>query len=172
MNLSISGQDQPARHELAIDHTRIHCAVVIEPAAGAFCVRANNVAHFLEANLEIAKGIALPWLGAADDRGELGGKTGFGQDCMRGQGVESGAQTTVKRSVVGSHCRLGSGVRIANSVVMDHVTLGDKVSLSNCIVCSNAEVHEGATLVNCQVGDACTVDANAQLKNAAIAQNE
>lgn len=172
MNLSISGQDQPARHELAVDHTRIHVAAVIEPATGALCVRANQLASYLEVNLEIGRGHAMAHLSSAVDRGEVGGKTGFGQDCMRGEGVESGAHATVKRSVVGSHCRLGSGVKIANSVVMDHVTLGDRVSLTNCIICPNAEVHEGATLVNCQVGPSFTVEANAQSKNATLDYGE
>lgn len=172
MNLSISGQDQPARHELAADRTRILVAAVIEPAAGALCVRASSLHSFLEVNLEIGRGHALAWTHSAEQRGEVGGRSGFGQDCMRGEGVEAGAQTTVKRSVVGSHCRLGSGVKIFNSVVMDHVTVGDKVSLTNCIVCSNAELREGAALANCQVGSSATVEANAQLKNATVEHDE
>ncbi|KAJ1619471.1 nucleotide-diphospho-sugar transferase [Pavlovales sp. CCMP2436] len=170
MNLSVSGHDQPARHFRTTDHSRIQCAVVIESATGAVCVRANTLTSYLEVNLEIARGALGGKVGG--EVAEVGGKTGFGNDCVRGKGVAIGLSTTVKRSVVGSHCRLGSGVKLANCVVMDHVTFGDKVSLSNCVICSNAEVREGATLTNCQVGASFTVDKDAQHKNAVLCNDE
>jgi translation initiation factor eIF-2B subunit gamma len=167
--LSISGRDLRA---LPCSETgRIHCAVVIEQAAGAVCVRANTLAAFLEVNIDVARSACVPWMHTAEVRGDVGGKTGFGHDCVRGDGVESGAQSTVKRSVVGSHCRIGAGVKLANCVVMDHVSIGDKVMLSNCIVCSNADVHEGASLTNCQVGSSFTVEAGAQHKNAVLSHD-
>ena len=54
-----------------------------------------------------------------------------------------GGRSSVKKSSVGPHCRLGAGVKLTNCILMDHVVVHDKVTMSNCIVCSNAEIGEG-----------------------------
>jgi len=39
-----------------------------------------------------------------------------------------GAKSSIKRSAVGPHCKIGSGVRMTNCVLMDHVTIRDKAT--------------------------------------------
>jgi len=157
---------------LATNPALLYCACLIEPAAGGVCVRANTLASYLDVNLEVARG-AITQPGAAPrSKGEVGGKSGFGAECVRGDSVELGQQTFVKRSVIGDHCRLGSNVKVTNCVVMDHVTIGDKVTITNCIIGSNADLREGATLKDCHVGAAFTVEEGAMEKNQVLCKQE
>ncbi|GFP94248.1 translation initiation factor eif-2b subunit gamma [Phtheirospermum japonicum] len=52
-----------------------------------------------------------------------------GPQCMLGEGSEMGDKCSVKKSVIGRHCRIGSNVKIVNSVVMNYVTIGDGCSI-------------------------------------------
>jgi translation initiation factor eIF-2B subunit gamma len=172
-SLSSSGRDHNPRNWPTTAKDRIRCAVVVEPASGAVCMRANTIASYVEANMDVARGKVLSSAASkAELQGDVGGKTGFGPDCVCGEGVEVGAGSTVKRSVIGSHCHIGSGVKLANCVLMDHVTIRDKASLSNTVVCSSAEVCEGAALTNCQVGRSFTVEPNSDHKNATLCHDE
>lgn len=135
-------------------------------------MRANTLTSYLEVNLEVARG-AIKQPGAVPpSKGEVGGRSGFGAECVRGEGVELGQQTVVKRSVIGDHCRIGANVKLANCVVMDHVQLGDRVNATNCIICSNAEVRQGATLKDCRVGAAFTVEEGVNEKNQVLCKHE
>lgn len=127
------------------------CDCAIELAEGAFCMRANTLEGYLDANLEVARGGLLSNQDPPLAKGEVG-HGGFGAECARGEGVEIGVQSIVKKSVVGDHCRIGSLVKINNCVIMDHVIIHDRVTLTGCIVCSNAEIHEDANLKDCRVG--------------------
>ena len=84
------------------------------------------------------------------------------------EGVEVGGRTAIKKSCIGPHCRIGSGVKLTNCILMDHVVVHDKVTMSNCIVCSNAEVGEGASLKDAQVGMGVTIEPGAVVKGEAI----
>lgn len=48
---------------------------------------------------------------------------------------------SIKRSVLGAMCKLGSNVKIINSVLMDSVIVHDGCHLQNCIVCTGAELQ-------------------------------
>ena len=48
---------------------------------------------------------------------------------------------SIKRSVLGPMCKLGSNVKIINSVLMDSVIVHDGCHLQNCIVCTGAELQ-------------------------------
>ena len=48
---------------------------------------------------------------------------------------------SIKRSVLGSMCKLGSNVKIINCVLMDSVIVHDGCHLQNCIVCTGAELQ-------------------------------
>ena len=92
----------------------------------------------------------------------------FAADSSRGVGVEVSNGCVIKKSCVGPHCSIGSGVRLTNCILMDHVKIADKVTIANSILCSNAEVCEGASLKDAQVGYNVTVEAGAVIKGEAI----
>ena len=48
---------------------------------------------------------------------------------------------SIKRSVLGPMCKLGSNVKIINCVLMDSVIVHDGCHLQNCIVCTGAELQ-------------------------------
>lgn len=48
---------------------------------------------------------------------------------------------SIKRSVLGPMCKLGSNVKIINCVLMDSVIVHDGCHLQNCIICTGAELQ-------------------------------
>jgi len=100
------------------------CCCYVMPHDAGYCVRANNLANYSLANLDVARGGATHCekkaeLSATGDailakEGNFALKS-FSQDSARGFGVEVGARSSVKKSSVGPHCRLGSGVKLTNS---------------------------------------------------------
>ncbi|KAI7734226.1 hypothetical protein M8C21_004543 [Ambrosia artemisiifolia] len=75
-----------------------------------------------------------------------------------------GDKCSVKRSVIGRHCRIGSNVKIVNSVIMNHVTIGDGCSIQGSIISSNVQVQERAVLRDCQIGAGYAVTAGKEHK--------
>ncbi len=48
---------------------------------------------------------------------------------------------SIKRSVLGAMCKLGSNVKIINCVLMDGVEVQDGCHLQNSIICPNAHLQ-------------------------------
>ncbi|KAF2291930.1 hypothetical protein GH714_042272 [Hevea brasiliensis] len=92
---------------------------------------------------------------------QLGSKTTVGPHRMLGEGSQMGDKCTVKRSVVGRHCRIRSNVKVVNSVIMNHVTIGDGSSIQGC---SNVQLQERAGLKDCQVRAGFVVAAGCEYK--------
>jgi translation initiation factor eIF-2B subunit gamma len=82
----------------------------------------------------------------------VGWKSTVGPQCMLGEGSTLEEKCSVKKSVVGRHCRIGSNVKIINSVVMDYVTVEDGCTIQNSVICSNVNLQERCSLKDCQVG--------------------
>ena len=72
---------------------------------------------------------------------QIGSKTTVASACMVGRGSSLGDKCSVKRSVLGANCRLGSNVKIINSVLMDSVVVDDSCHVQNSIVCSGAHLQ-------------------------------
>jgi NDP-sugar pyrophosphorylase family protein len=53
-------------------------------------------------------------------------KTQVGNDSMVGQGTTIAERCSVKKTVIGQHCKIGQNVKLANSIIMDYVTIEDK----------------------------------------------
>ena len=153
------------------------CCCLVMPHDAGYCVRANTLPSYAQANLDVARGGVTycekeEELDKAADailakEGNFALKS-FSADSARGFGVEVGGRSSVKKSSVGPHCRLGANVKLTNVILMDHVVVHDKVTMSNCIVCSNAEVGEGASLKDAQVGVGVSIDPGAVVKGEAI----
>jgi len=151
------------------------CCCFVMPHDAGYCVRANTLATYTQANLDVARGdrfdkeSELPT--SADPilakEGNFALKS-FSGDSARGFGVEVGMRSSVKKSSVGPHCKLGAGVKLTNCILMDHVVVQDKVTMSNCIVCSNAQIGEGASLKDTQVADGITIEPGATIKGEAV----
>lgn len=91
---------------------------------------------------------------------------------MLGEGSQMGDKCSVKKSVIGRHCRIGSNVKIVNSVVMNHVSIADGCSIQGSIICGNVQLQERAVLKDCQVGAGYVVTAGSEYKGEALAKKE
>ncbi|BAF19475.1 uncharacterized protein [Oryza sativa Japonica Group] len=94
----------------------------------------------------------------------LGSKTTIGPQCMLAEGSQLGDKCSVKRSVIGRHCRIGSNVKIVNSVVMNHVVIEDGCHIQGSVICNNVQLQERAVLKDCQVGAGYIVTASSEHK--------
>ncbi|XP_024398106.1 uncharacterized protein [Physcomitrium patens] len=166
------------QHRATASSSPLKCCTYIA-SKGKFCVRVNSLQAYLDMNREIA-GEAIHLTGyevsshnnVIHETSQLGWKSTVGPQCMLGEGSTLGERCSVKRSVVGRHCRIGSNVKIMNSVVMDYVTVEDGCTIQNSIICSNANLQERCCLKDCQVGTGYIVTARLELKGEALAKKE
>ncbi|EPS62837.1 hypothetical protein M569_11951, partial [Genlisea aurea] len=159
------------------DIKRTHkCAVYIANKS-KYCARLNSIQAFCDINRDIV-GDANHLLGYAFSAQNniihpsalLGSKTTVGPQCMVGEGSEMGDKCSVKKSIIGRHCRIGSNVKIVNSVVMNHVNIGDGCWVQGSVLCSNVQVQERASVKDCQIGSGFVVTAGGEYKGEALAK--
>jgi translation initiation factor eIF-2B subunit gamma len=96
------------------------------------CIRANNMATFMDANRDIATGtkffkpLEKPGKGNfIAESATISPKTQVGTECVVSDSTTIGDRCGIKKSVIGKHCVIGNNVKIANSVLLDHVTVKD-----------------------------------------------
>ncbi|KAK6153187.1 hypothetical protein DH2020_012826 [Rehmannia glutinosa] len=131
-----------------------------------YCARLNSIQAFSDINRDVvgdASHLSGYTFSAHNNiihpSAVLGSKMTVGPQCMLGEGSQMGDKCSVKKSVIGRHCRIGSNVKIVNSVVMNYVTIGDGCSIQGSIICSNVQLQERAVLKDCQVGAGFVVTA-------------
>ncbi|KAK2641023.1 hypothetical protein Ddye_022786 [Dipteronia dyeriana] len=161
----LANASMPSFHELyASDRSgsapvrRTHKCCAYIASNSNYCTRLNSIQAFMDINRDVI-GEANHLSGYSfsahnniiDPSAELGSKTTVGPYCMLGEGSQMGDKCSVKRSVIGRHCRIGSNVKIVNSVVMNHVTIGDGCSIQGSVICSNVQLQERVILKDCQV---------------------
>ncbi|CAG5133501.1 unnamed protein product [Candidula unifasciata] len=124
-----------------------------------FCVRANTVAAYFEACKQMPRLIGTFWnnkkkeaLLNVPESTTIKPKSQVGADCMLGESVTIGEKVSVKKSVIGKHCKIADKVRITNSVIMDHVTIQDSCNIINCIIADSANIGDKCELNNCIIG--------------------
>ncbi|GAA0138266.1 translation initiation factor [Lithospermum erythrorhizon] len=152
------------------------CCVYIASKSN-YCARLNSIQAFSDINRDVigdANHLSGYDFSAQNNiihpTAVLGSKTTVGPQCMVGEGSEMGDKCSVKKSVIGRHCRIGSNVKIANSVVMDHVTIGDGCSIQGSIVCNNVQLQERAVLKDCQVGAGYVITSGSEYKGESLAK--
>jgi translation initiation factor eIF-2B subunit gamma len=91
---------------------------------------------------------------------------------MVGSESTLGDKCSVKRSVIGRGCSLGSGVKIINSVLMDGVQVGDNCHIQNSIVCKVCVLQAGAQIKDCQLGPGYVVPAGCDHKAEVLANGK
>lgn len=150
------------RLPLAQQKSMMRCIVYVPAFAtpAKYCVRANNVPAYVDMNRHFMR--------TADNRvsntAEINPKTQVGPDSMVGEGTKIDERSSVKKSVIGSHCSIGRNVKVVNSIVMDYVILADGVKLDGCIVCHGATIKEKSALKDCEVSAYFVVDTGVNAK--------
>lgn len=72
---------------------------------------------------------------------QLGSKATVSAGCIVGKGSILGDRCSVKRSIIGSTCKLGNSVKIVSSIVMDDVIIEDGSHIQNSIICSESHLQ-------------------------------
>lgn len=116
-----------------------------------FCARAHTRQAYIDLNRHLLKGIP------ADAREPpasttIGDRTTVGPDSALGHDSAIDEKTTIKRTLVGNHVRIGKMCRITNCILMDGAVVRDAVKLENCVLCAGAVIGEKSTLRDCTVG--------------------
>ncbi|KAK8926318.1 hypothetical protein KSP39_PZI018089 [Platanthera zijinensis] len=93
-----------------------------------------------------------------------------GPHCMLDGGSKLGDKCSVKRSVIGRHCRIGSNVKIVNSVVMNHVTIEDGCFIQGSVICNNVQIQERVVLKDCQVGEGYILTSGSEYKSESLSK--
>ncbi|PNT56917.1 hypothetical protein POPTR_001G271800v4 [Populus trichocarpa] len=173
----------PSFHELSSGNSgsthvrRIHKCCAYIASESRYCQRLNSIQAFSDINRDVI-GDASHLSGYSfsshnniiHPSAQLGSRTTVGPHCMLWEGSQMGDKCSVKRSVIGRHCRIGSNVKVVNSVVMNHVTIGDGCSIQGSVICSNAQLQERAVLKDCQVGAGFVVTAGSEHKGESLAR--
>jgi len=154
------------------------CTAYIAPE-DSYCQRANTLQGYADVNRETVTPELAPKIirETPHSRGEnflapgvtLGIKATVGGACMVGSESVLGDKCSVKRSVIGRGCSLGSGVKIINSVLMDGVQVEDSCHIQNSIVCNGCVIHAGAQVKDCQLGPMFDVKAGSDHKGEVLA---
>lgn len=144
-----------------------------------YCARVNSFQAFCDINRDVigdASHLSGYSFSAHNNvihpSAALGSKTTVGPQCMLGEGSQMGDKCSVKRSVIGRHCRIGSNVKILNSIVMDHVTIGDGCSIQASVICSNVQLQERVVLKDCHIGAGFVVTASSEHKGESLSKKE
>lgn len=152
-----------------------------------FAKRANTVAGFRAANVDVASGSLEAYLkqskeGDADagNAGLSGKKKGkkpspkvspfesegervsVTPDSLVGPRVSAGDRASVKKSVIGADCSIASNVKVNGCVVLSNVTLEEGVNMAGCIVCEDAVIGKNSVLKDCRVSRNVTVEAETE----------
>lgn len=150
--------------EKECEDDRIGCYAFI--SQGGFCIRANTMAAYCEANRQIAA--------RNEERVDVNipSKSQVGPDSMVGSGSSIGEKVSIKKSTIGQHCVIKDRVKITNSVVMDHVTIHEGCMIHGSVICGNAHINEGVELKDCVVGDSQSLAEKTKLNNEVVGDSE
>ncbi|XP_008808583.1 translation initiation factor eIF-2B subunit gamma [Phoenix dactylifera] len=156
---------------------RTHKCCAYIASKSKYCARLNSIQAFSDINRDVV-GEASHLSGYSfstqnniiHPSAELGSKTTVGPQCMLAEGSQLGDKCSVKRSIIGRHCRIGSNVKIVNSVVMNHVTIEDGCLVQGSVICSNVHLQERVVLKDCQVGAGYVVTSGSEYKSEPLAR--
>ncbi|XP_062571421.1 translation initiation factor eIF-2B subunit gamma-like [Saccostrea cucullata] len=133
---------------------KIRCYGYIQD--GGLCLRVNTISSYSEANRQIQKifthtGIEkeVPHLHASVNMAE---KSQVGSDCLVAEGTQIGEKVSIKRSVIGRHCKIGDRVRIANSTILDNVVIEEGCNIQGSIISRRGVIRDKCEISNCLVG--------------------
>ncbi|CAL8468630.1 g8170 [Coccomyxa elongata] len=182
---SVAGQDFMAlSHSAAAEEEESrgnwYCGAFVV-GKDSYCARAATLQAFCEVNREVINTELAVRLGVQaqlntkfdnflHDSVQMGYKTTVAAGCMVGRGTTMADKCSIKRSVLGAMCKLGSNVKIINSVLMDGVQVQDGCHLQNSIVCHNAHLQERVTLRDCQVGPGLVVSEGLEHREEVLAK--
>ena len=140
-----------------------------------FLERANTLPMYTALNFRVARDEQpMAWPPVADGNCSAQAKevcrTATLNNCLVGDDFKL-EPSTLNNAIVGSHCRVGKGVRLTNSIVMDYAVLEPGAIVTDSIICRNAVISTKATVKKCRVAMGVTVGAESSHEGESIQQD-
>jgi len=143
--------------------------------SAGYCCRANTTKSYLQMNREMASrgSCYIPFEPSVKNHyihnaATVDPHTQVGAECVVGEGTTIGSSCSIKKSIIGKHCKIDERVKLINSVVMNHVTINGKCVIIGSVICNNVYVHAGCNIKDSQIGAAATVPEKTEIKNEAF----
>ncbi|CAK7891915.1 translation initiation factor eIF-2B subunit gamma [[Candida] anglica] len=157
---------------------RENVGFLILPQQATF-FRINNTPVFMEANryfMKLQASSRAQQQHAATTAAQSSGQqppkdknsANVGADSLVGHATTLDEKTTVKRTVVGTDCKIGKRVKLTGCVILNNVTIEDDVHLENCIVGNNVIIHSKARLTACNIESTLEVAKGTQAKGESL----
>jgi translation initiation factor eIF-2B subunit gamma len=87
------------------------------------------------------------------------------------ESVVTGELVSLKDSVVGAGCTIGTRSKLNQCILMEGAKVADGCVIQNSIICSNGSVEERCNINDSQVGVDAVVPAGAKYKKEYISSN-
>ncbi|KAG8713121.1 hypothetical protein FRC09_019068 [Ceratobasidium sp. 395] len=124
-------EDDPSTKDKAQVGRPLRTAYVAHRAKDGFAGRGNTVPGYMELNRQALARLTTK---------QPGKSAPAHSDSLIPASVTVGERASIKRSVIGEHCRIGKNVKITGCVVMDHVEIaegrqcqiGERANLKEC----------------------------------------
>lgn len=169
--------EKTEKSEKEKSNKKIECYALIKETG--YSSRANTTKSYLQMNIDMASknSVYTPWEPTQKNyflhsTAQVDPKTQIGPECVVGQGTHVGEKCSVKKSIIGKHCKVDARVKIINSVIMDHVTIEPGCVISGSVICNNVYMKEECTIKDSFVGAAYTVPEKTDIKNDTLCQNK
>ncbi|KAG8704030.1 hypothetical protein FRC08_002489 [Ceratobasidium sp. 394] len=133
----------------------LRTAYVVHRAKDGFAGRGNTIPGYVELNRQALARLTTK---------QPGKPVQPHSDSIVAPNVTVEERASIKRSVIGEHCRIGKNVKITGCVVMDHVEIAEGAKLENCIVGRQCQIGERANLKECELETGYRVPADVNLK--------
>ncbi|KIJ61356.1 hypothetical protein HYDPIDRAFT_31440 [Hydnomerulius pinastri MD-312] len=147
------------------DTSSLRVGLVIHRAEEGYCIRANNLPAYLEANRHFINDASYTLPSDPQKRALIDAKASISSDSTIGDFTKVDERTTIKKSVIGKHCVIGKMVKIVGCVLLDHCVIADGAKLEGSILGKNTTVGNKAELVRCVTQGGYEVKENETYRN-------
>ncbi|KAH7888775.1 UDP-3-O-glucosamine N-acyltransferase [Phlebopus sp. FC_14] len=123
--------------------------IVIHRAEDGFCLRANKLSSFLEANRHFINDASYTLPSDPQKRALIDAKALISSDSTIGDFTKVDERSTIKKSTIGKHCVIGKMVKITGCVLLDHCVVSDGAKVEASILGKNTTIGSKAELLRC-----------------------
>ncbi|KAI6008581.1 UDP-3-O-glucosamine N-acyltransferase [Pisolithus marmoratus] len=152
-------------HENQSVRRSLRVGVVIHRAKEGFCIRANDLPSYLEANRHFVNSASYTLPSDPQMRSLIDSKSSISPDSTIGDFTKVDERATIKKSVIGKHCVIGKMAKIVGCVILDHCVIADGAKLESSILGKNTRVGSKASLVHCVTQGGYEVKENENYRN-------
>ncbi|KAI6009237.1 UDP-3-O-glucosamine N-acyltransferase [Pisolithus marmoratus] len=152
-------------HENQSVRRSLRVGVVMHRAKEGFCIRANDLPSYLEANRHFVNSASYTLPSDPQMRSLIDPKSSISPDSTIGDFTKVDERATIKKSVIGKHCVIGKMAKIVGCVILDHCVIADGAKLESSILGKNTRVGSKASLVHCVTQGGYEVKENENYRN-------